>query len=144
MNLRDRADLRQIGRAELRAMLSGGKHARSQILLAAHAGAGGEEIASSVGVGGSTVCRIKRRFVERNLERALLSDKPPPGAERKLPVKEQALPIATACVSPPEGLARSTLELLAGAMVKLTEHRCLSHETPGRKCPQALAQGHGV
>jgi len=37
--------------------------------------------------------------------------------------------VATACASPPEGRARWTLELLAGAMVKLTEHKSLSHET---------------
>src|SRR6186713_3525789 len=88
MNVRYRIDLSQIERAELRALLSGGKHAsrklkRAQILLAADAGAGDEEIARSVGVGGSTVYRTKRRFVEGNLDRAL-SDEPRPGAERKL------------------------------------------------------------
>jgi transposase len=36
-----------------------------------------------VAVGGSTVYRTKRRFVEGNLERALSED-PRPGAERKL------------------------------------------------------------
>ncbi|MET4156396.1 hypothetical protein ABIC06_008764, partial [Bradyrhizobium sp. RT7b] len=83
MNVRYRVDLSQIERTELRALLSGGKHAsrklkRAQILLAADAGAGDEEIAKSVGVGGSTVYRIKRRFVEGNLERAL-SDEPSRG-----------------------------------------------------------------
>jgi transposase len=38
---------------------------RAQILLAADAGASDEEIARSVGVGGSTVYRTKRRFVCR-------------------------------------------------------------------------------
>ena len=41
--------------------------------------------------------------------------------------------MATACASPPEGRARWTLELLAGAMVKLTEHKSLSHETVRRR-----------
>ena len=137
MNVRYRIDLSQIERTELRALLSGGKHAsrklkRAQILLAADAGAGDEEIARSVGVGGSTVYRTKRRFVEGNLERAL-SDEPRPGAERKLTGKEEALLVATACASPPEGRARWTLELLAGAMVKLTEHKSLSHETVRRR-----------
>ena len=131
MNVRYRVDLSQIECTELRALLRGGKHAsrklkRAQILLAADAGASDEEIARSVGVGGSTVYRTKRRFVEGNLERAL-SDEPRPGAERKLTVKEEALLVATACASPPEGRARWTLELLAGAMVKLTEHKRLSH-----------------
>src|ERR1700674_3344758 len=137
MNVRYRVDLSQIERTELRALLTGGKHAsrklkRAQILLAADAGACDEEIARSVGVGGSTVYRTKRRFVEGNLERAL-SDEPRPGAERKLAGKEEALLVATACASPPEGCARWTLELLAGAMVKLTEHKSLSHETVRRR-----------
>ena len=137
MNVRYRIDLSQIERAELRALLSGGKHAsrklkRAQILLAADAGGSDEEIARSVGVGGSTVYRTKRRFVEGNLDRAL-SDEPRPGAERKLSSKEEALLVATACASPPEGRARWTLELLAGAMVKLTEHKSLSHETVRRR-----------
>lgn len=137
MNVRYRVDLSQIERTELRALLSGGKHAsrklkRAQILLAADAGASDEEIVRSVGVGGSTVYRTKRRFVEGNLERAL-SEEPRPGAERKLTNKEEALLVATACASPPKGRARWTLELLAGAMVKLTEHKSLSHETVRRR-----------
>jgi transposase len=123
MNVRYRVDLSQIERTELRALLSGGKHAsrslkRAQILLAADTGARDEEIARSVGVGGSTVYRAKRRFVEGNLERAL-SEEPRPGAERKLTGQEEALLVATACTSPPEGRARWTLERLAGAMVIL-------------------------
>jgi transposase len=42
---------------------------RAQILLAADAGRSDEEIARTVAVGGSTVYRTKRRFVEGNLER---------------------------------------------------------------------------
>src|SRR6266513_2961358 len=56
-----------------------------------------------------------------------------PAAERKLTGKQEALLVATACASPPEGRARWTLELLAGAMVKLTEHKSLSHETVRRR-----------
>jgi hypothetical protein len=41
--------------------------------------------------------------------------------------------VATACSTPPEGRARWTLELLAGAMVKLTEHEGLSRETVRRR-----------
>ena len=137
MNVRYRIELSQAERDELTTMLSGGKHAarklkRAQILLAADAGSSDEEIACTVAVGGSTVYRTKRRFVEGNLERAL-SEEPRPGAERKLSGKEEALLVATACASPPEGRARWTLELLAGAIVKLTEHKSLSHETVRRR-----------
>ncbi len=41
--------------------------------------------------------------------------------------------MATACASPPVGRARWTLELLADAMVKLTDHGSLSGETVRRR-----------
>ena len=137
MNVRYRVELSQAERDELTALLSGGKHAarklkRAQILLAADAGASDEAIATSVAVGGSTVYRTKRRFVLGNLE-AALSEEPRPGAKRKLTGKEEALLVATACSSPPEGRRRWTLELLAGAMIKLTEHEELSGETVRRR-----------
>jgi transposase len=137
MNVRYRVTLTQYERDELGALLGGGKHAarklkRAQILLAADAGASDEEIAVSVGVGGSTVYRTKRRFVGGNLERAL-SEEPRPGAERKLTGKEEALLVATACSNPPAGRARWTLDLLADEMVKLTAHESLSRETVRRR-----------
>ena len=137
MNIRYHVELSEAERGELHAMLSGGKQAarklkRAQILLAAHAGVPDEAIATSVAVGGSTVYRTKRRFVEGNLERAL-SEEPRPGAERKLSGKEEALLVATACATPPEGRARWTMELLAGEMVRLTEHERLSRETVRRR-----------
>src|SRR6202521_5896759 len=137
MNVRYRVELSQAECCELTAMLSEGKQAagklkRAQILLAADAGRSDEEIARAVAVGGSTVYRTKRRFVEGNLERAL-SEEPRPGAERKLTGKEEALLVATACANPPEGRARWTLELLADAMVKLTGHESLSGETVRRR-----------
>ncbi|MGY4568193.1 transposase [Bradyrhizobium sp. USDA 3256] len=137
MNVRYRVELSQVERGELKALLSGGKHAsrklkRAQILLAADAGAGDEEIARGIGVSGSTVYRTKRRFVEGNLELAL-SEEPRPGAERKLTGKEEALLVATACAAPPNGRARWTLDLLAGALVKLTEHKSLSREAVRRR-----------
>src|SRR5215475_3567053 len=137
MNVRYRVELSEVERQELKALLSGGRHSarklkRAQILLAADAGACDEEIGRSVGVGGSTVYRTKRRLVLGNLE-AALSEDPRPGAARKLSGKEEALLIATACAKPPAGRARWTLELLACAMVKLTEHGELSRETVRRR-----------
>ena len=137
MNIRYRVELREAERAELATMLSGGKHAarklkRAQILLAADAGVGDEAIASTISVGGSTVYRTKRRFVEGNLELAL-SEEARPGAPRKLSGKETALLVATACSSPPAGRKRWTLNLLAGAMIELTDHDTLSRETVRRR-----------
>ena len=137
MNIRYRVELNEGERAQLTAMLSGGKHAvrklkRAQILLAADAGISDATIAGSVSVGGSTVYRTKQRFVEGNLDLAL-SEEARPGAARKLSGKETALLVATVCSSPPEGRKRWTLELLAGAMVQLTEHEGLSRETVRRR-----------
>ncbi len=94
---------------------------------------------------GSTVYRTKRHFVLGNLEVAL-SEAPRRGAERKLSGKQEALLVATACSKPPEGRKRWTLDLLAGAIVKLTDHAELSRETgaqtAGGERPQALATGY--
>src|ERR1700721_1733979 len=118
MNIRYRVELNEAEREQLTSMLSGGKHAvrklkRAQILLATDAGVSDEAIASSVSVGGSTVYRTKRRFVEGNLELAL-SEETRPGAPRKLSGKETALLVATACSSPPEGRKRRPLDFRPG------------------------------
>jgi transposase len=99
-------------------------------LLAADAVATDEAIAGSVGVGISTVYRIQQRFVEGNLPWAL-NEQPRPGAARKLSGKEEALLVATACAAAPKGRSRWAVELLAGEMVRLTEHETISRETYG-------------
>ena len=142
MHVRYRVELNQCEREQLTALLSGGKHAarklrRAQILLAADGGASDEQIARSIGVGGSTVYRTKRRFVLGNLE-AALDEQPRPGARRKLTGKEEALLVATACSRPPAGRARWTLELLAGELARLTTHQSISRETVRRR----LAENH--
>jgi transposase len=142
MNVRYHVKLTRDERAELGLLLQGGTQAarklkRAQILLAADAGMSDDDIAAHVGVGGSTVYRTRRRFVEGNLA-AALSEEPRRGAERKLTEKEEALLVATACASPPTGRARWTLELLADEMVRLTSHESLSRETVRRR----LAENH--
>ena len=137
MNVRYRVELNQCERDQLTALLSGGKRGarklkRAQILLAADRSASDEEIARSIGVGGSTVYRTKRRFVLGNLA-AALNEEPRPGARRKLTGKEEALLVATACSSPPAGRSRWTLKLLAGELARLTTHQSVSRETVRRR-----------
>jgi len=137
MNIRYRVELSEAERSELGSLLRGGQHAarklkRAQILLAADAGVPDETIAQSLGVGGSTVYRTKRHFVEGTLGKAL-HEESRPGARRKLTGQEEALLVATACSRPPEGRARWTMELLAGEMVRLTEHDSVSRETVRRR-----------
>ena len=89
MNIRYHVELTQAERCELTALVSGGqrpvrKLKRAQILLAAEAGLSDEAIAAGVAVGGSTVYRTKRRFVEDSLEAALSeSCVPEPGAAQR-------------------------------------------------------------
>ena len=142
MNIRYRVDLTAEERDELGRLLSAGQCAarrlkRAQILLAADGGASDEAIERTIGAGGSTIYRTKRRFVEYGLG-AALSEQPRCGAERKLTGKQEALLVATACSKPPAGRRRWTLELLAGEMVKLTDHQELSRETVRRR----LAENH--
>ena len=137
MNVRYRVTLDTSERVQLVSMVLGGKAAvrklkRAQILLAADVGSTDEEIARNVAVGTSTVYRVKQRFVEEGLERAL-SEAPRPGAERKLDVTDEALLIAVACSKPPAGRARWTLQLLADEMVRLTAHESVSDETIRRR-----------
>jgi len=127
MNVRYRVELSQDERNELTALLSAGKHAarklkRAQILLAADAGISDDDIAISLAVGGSTVYRTKRRFVEGDLE-AALSEAPRCGAQAH---RQRRSPAGGDRLLEP---ARGPRELLAGAMVRLTEHEELSRET---------------
>lgn len=137
MNVKYRVTLETSERAELVAMVLGGKGAfrrlkRAQILLAADSGASDEEIARNVAVGTSTVYRTKQRFVEEGLDRAL-SELPRAGAQRKLGVVDESLLVAVACSKPPDGRSRWTLQLLADEMVRLTVHESVSDETIRRR-----------
>lgn len=137
MNFRYMVKLTDEEKSQLSLLTSGGRHAarkvkRAQILLAADAGETDEAIAANVAVGTATVFRTRRHFVEGNLELAL-SEAPRAGGKRKLARKEEALLVATACSSPPQGRARWTLDLLAGEMVKLTDHDEVSRDTVRRR-----------
>ena len=138
MNIRYRVELSQDERDQLTALLSGGKHParkikRAQILLAADAGIGDEAIAASVSVGGSTVYRTKRRFVEGDLELAL-AEEARPGAGRKLTGREEALLVTTACSNPPAGRARSP-----SPTMPCSWYRCTQSRSVWRSMPQASA-----
>ena len=137
MNIRYVVDLTDEERSELKALVASGsaqvrKVKRAQVLLASDGGASDIEISRTISVGTSTVYRVKQRFVESSLELAL-NDLSRPGARRKLSSKEEALLVAVACTNPPVGRAKWTMHLLAGEMVKLTEHGAVSRETVRRR-----------
>lgn len=137
MNVRYRVMLNEQERAQLQALLGKGKSQtrqikRAQILLAAADGVTEDDITKVVHTSTATIYRTKRCFVEEGLD-AALHEAQRPGGRRKLSDKEEALLIATACSSPPEGRARWTLDLLAGQMLCLTAHQSLSRATVGRR-----------
>ena len=101
---------------------------RSLILCKADEGLTDQQVAEAVMVGPSTVIRVRQRFVEGGLERAL-NDRPRPGKRRKLDGKHEAHLVAVACSAAPEGHTRWTLRLLADQVVKLEFTDSICRET---------------
>jgi len=101
---------------------------RALILLKADQDMQDAHIMREVSVSRPTVERIRKRFVEGGLERALNED-PRPGQARKLDGRGEAVLIATACSEAPAGHAHWTLRLLAGKLVELDVVESISYET---------------
>ena len=72
--------------------------------------------------------RLRKRFVEGGLERALNED-PHPGQRRKLESRVEAQLVATACSNAPEGHDYWTMRMLAGKLIELGIVESISHET---------------
>ena len=69
---------------------------RSLILCKVDEGLTDQQVAEAVMVGPATVGRVRQRFVEGGLKRAL-DDLPRPGQRRKLDGKQEAHLVAVAC-----------------------------------------------
>ena len=108
MNVRYRVELSQAERAELTTLLSRGKHAarklkRAQILVAADAGAK-EAMTRLPAPGGGRLNRIPDQAAFRGRQSGASAERgAAPRRGPKLTGKEEALLVATACASPPEG-----------------------------------------
>jgi transposase len=88
------------------------------------------QIAEALDISRRTVIRIKQRFVQENLEVALVGSFPRERPERRcLDGKGEAQLIHLACSKAPDGRQRWTLELLADRMVKLEYVEHISPET---------------
>ncbi len=101
---------------------------RSLILCKADEGLTDQQVSEALLVSPSTVGRVRRRFAEEGLERAL-NERARPGPRRKLDGKQEAHLVAVACSSAPEGHTRWTLRLLADRVVKLEFTESISRET---------------
>lgn len=105
------------------------------LLLADEADLAGQQpdavIAERVNVSVPTVGRIRQRFVEAGLERALY-DKPRPGAPKQFTGWHRAEITALACSEPPDGRDKWSLRLLADKLVELDIVESISHDTVAR------------
>lgn len=130
VNLSDeeRAELHELTRkGELKAR----KMKRALILLKADEGLSDPQIMAAINVSRPTVERIRKRFVEGGLERALNED-PRPGQKRKLDGRGEAQLIAVACSQAPDGHDHWALRLLADKLVQLEVVESISYETVRR------------
>lgn len=91
---------------------------RARILLLATQGHPDAAIATALLVSAATVQRIRQRFVQAGLARALY-DQPRPGQPPRLTGEVEAHLTLLACSAPPAGRARWTLQLLADRLVTL-------------------------
>jgi transposase len=115
-------------RKTLRAVVTKGQNKatsiqRAHILLKSDEGKTDREISQWLYISEQTVRRTRLRFIQQGLA-AALEDKPHPAPEPKLNDQQQAYLVALACSTPPEGLERWTMELLAEQLVRdgIVEH----------------------
>ncbi len=114
---------------------------RSLILCKADEGLTDQQIADALLVSPSTVARVRQRFVEEGLERAL-NERARPGKKRKLDGRQEAHLVAVACTPAPKGRTRWTLQLLADKVVKLELADSISPETV-RQVLKKMNSNHG-
>ena len=124
---------------ELNALVSRGRaaaykqtHARILLMSDESRSDGGmkdADITSALGVGQSTVERIRKRCVEEGVESALNRKKQLRRRQKRLDGEGEARLIAMACGEPPEGRASWILKLLADQLVECEIVGTISTET---------------
>lgn len=108
--------------------LSARKMKRALILLKADEGWKDMEIVDALNTSRPTVERIRKRYVEGGLEKALNED-PRPGARKKLDGRAEACIIALACSEEgPEDSDHWSLRAIADELVELGLVDAISHE----------------
>lgn len=92
-----------------------------------------EEAAKAFHCHTNTVCNVRQRFVELNLEAALeRKEQVQPSRQRILDGEKEARLIAIACGQAPEGRSCWTLDLLADRLVELNIVESVSGQTVRR------------
>jgi transposase len=108
--------------------LSARKMKRALILLKANEGWRDEEIVAALHTSRPTVERVRKRYVEGGLDKAL-NDDPRPGARKKLDGRAEARLIALACSEEgPDDSDHWSLRAIADELVELGLVGSISHE----------------
>ena len=120
-------------REHLNALVRGGKSParmikRALALLRTDQGLSDRLVAEGLAISPHTVARVRKRFCEEGLKRAL-TERPRPGQKRKLSGRQEAHLVAIACSDPPEGHTHWTLKLLAQKVVQMEFAESISPET---------------
>lgn len=128
-------------RRQLTGMLAKGRESarvlrRASILLQLDRGQKATQVAANAGVAAKTVRAVARRYEEEGLESAL-HEKARPGKQRALDTGQSQRIIAMVCGSPPQGMARWSVRLIASEAVK----RKLAPQV-GRETIRILLQSH--
>jgi transposase len=103
---------------------------RAQVLLAADRQRSDPWIADHHEVSHATVYKTRRRYCTEGLQ-AVLTEKPRPGAPKKLDGRGEARFTAMACSDPPLGRQRWTVRRLADKLVELELVESISPATVG-------------
>lgn len=100
---------------------------RAELLLLAHEGRSNDDIADILHINRDTVFRVKKRFIEGGMDRAI-RDNPRPGQPTKYNQAARAEVIALACSSPPHGRKRWSIRLLVDELKKNPDMRGINRE----------------
>lgn len=111
--------------------------ARARMLLLADDGLPPAEIARVLHVSRRTVDRACQHYAEGGLARALY-DLPRPGGAPLLDGTQEAVLVALACSTPPDGRATWTLQLLADELITLEVVPTISADTVGRTLKKTI------
>ena len=134
-----RVHLEEREQEELKALVRKGRaaaykqtHARILLLTDENQAEGpmkDQEVARSLGVGISTVERVRRRCGDEGVEAALGRKEQVRRRQKRLDGSGEAHLVALACSEPPEGRASWTLKLLADSLVEREIVESISAET---------------
>ncbi len=140
---RTRPKLSEQEREQLRELTGRGRASvhvfkRARVLQLIDAGLAMQDIPVAVGVAEATVRRIRQRYEQGGLERALY-DRPRPGGQARLSSKQQQRIVAMVCGAPPTGRARWTVRLVTEQAIE----RGIAPQV-GRETIRVLLQSHAL